>query len=167
LPRAPSAKRRERDALIFRLFLIGWSHREIAAHLKVNLTHGAVGRTIHARLAADAAHTALFGQQALPSWTESPVVPQPGQSELALVIDASSDGFLSDDQTAFEVIYGPCFVSYEQLFVPPGESVILIPSLEFSSRVQDGYISADFATGEFCVQSPLVQLAYLVVLNSS
>lgn len=103
----------------------------------------------------------------LPSWMESPVVPQPSQSVTPLQINADSGGFLSDDQTAFEVIFRGFFVSYEQLFVPPGESVKLIPSLEFSSRVQDGSVSADFATGEFCVQSPLVQLAYLVVPNSS
>ncbi len=98
----------------------------------------------------------------LPSWTESPVVPQPVQSELALQIHANSDGFLSDDQTAFQVIYRTCFESYEQLFVPPGEEVIINPSLEFSSWVDDGYISADFATGQFSVQTPLVQLAYIV-----
>jgi len=46
--------------------------------------------------------------------------------------------------------------------VPPGESVIMIPSLEFSSGALGGSVSADFATGEFYVQSPLVQLAYIV-----
>jgi hypothetical protein len=53
------------------------------------------------------------------------------------------------------------FLRYEQLFVPPGQGVRMDVTLMFYAFVSGGTVNADFATGEFSVQSPLVQLAYV------
>jgi hypothetical protein len=51
VPRLGREERRQRDGLILQLFVAGNSHRSIAAHARVRLSHRAVGRIIERELA--------------------------------------------------------------------------------------------------------------------
>jgi hypothetical protein len=97
------------------------------------------------------------------TWTQpiSSAPPQGGQSQHALDITADSTGFDTDDQTTYAVEFRGFLVSYEQAIVPPGQYLIIDVALSLYSEVDNGEVSADFATGEFYVLSPFVQLAIL------
>ena len=94
------------------------------------------------------------------AWTQpiSSVPPQPAQSYRVARVEADSSGFFSDDQTTYAVVYRGVAVGCEQVFVPPGQYLIIDVALRFYSATIDGKVNADFATGLFSVQSPFVQL---------
>jgi hypothetical protein len=95
------------------------------------------------------------------TWTQpiSSAPPQSGQSQQAVDLTADSSGFYTDDQTTFAVEFRGFLLSYEQAIVPPGQYLIIDVALAISSETDNGEVSADFATGEFDVVAPLVQLA--------
>ena len=49
-------------------------------------------------------------------------------------------------------------MSYQQEIVPPGDYLIIDAALRLGAWVDNAEVSADFATGEFYVMSPLVDL---------
>ena len=49
-------------------------------------------------------------------------------------------------------------MGYQQEIVPPGQNLIIDVALRLGSFVDNAEVSADFATGEFYVMSPLVSL---------
>ncbi len=84
---------------------------------------------------------------------------QSGESQKALDLLADSTGFHTDDQTTYDVVFRGFLLGYQQEIVPPGQYLIIDVGLRLGSYVENGEVSADFATGEFYVMSPLVQLA--------
>jgi hypothetical protein len=94
------------------------------------------------------------------TWTQpiSSAPPQSGESEKGPDLLADSTGFHTDDQTTYDVVYRGFVVGYQQEIVPPGQYLIIDVALRLGSWVEIGEVSADFATGEFYVMSPLVQL---------
>ncbi|EIU63236.1 hypothetical protein [Mycobacteroides abscessus] len=50
MPRMGTEERTRRDAVIMRLFVAGWSYREIARHPNVDLAHQTVAQIVHAEL---------------------------------------------------------------------------------------------------------------------
>jgi hypothetical protein len=94
------------------------------------------------------------------TWTQpiSSAPPQSGESQNALDLLADSTGFHTDDQTTYDVVFRGFVLGYQQEIVPPGQYLIIDVALRLGSWVENGEVSADFATGEFYVMSPLVQL---------
>jgi hypothetical protein len=94
------------------------------------------------------------------TWTQpiSSAPPQSGESQNALDLLADSTGFHTDDQTTYDVVFRGFLLGYQQEIVPPGQYLIIDVALRLGSYVENGEVSADFATGEFYVMSPLVQL---------
>jgi hypothetical protein len=66
--------------------------------------------------------------------------------------------FHTDDQTTYDVVFRGFLLGYQQEIVPPGQYLIIDVALRLGSYVENGEVSADFATGEFYVMSPFVQL---------
>lgn len=64
MPRAAADRRRERDALVLRMFLAGSSYRQIAKHPMIPLSPQAVSNVVQRELAADAPHREALSQQA-------------------------------------------------------------------------------------------------------
>lgn len=97
------------------------------------------------------------------TWTQpiSSAPPQSGESQNALDLLADSTGFHTDDQTTYDVVFRGFLLGYQQEIVPPGQYLIVDVALRLGSLVDNGEVSADFATGEFSVTSPLVQLSVL------
>jgi hypothetical protein len=97
------------------------------------------------------------------TWTQpiSSAPAQAGQSQHALDISADSRGLFTDDQTTYVVEFRGFLLSYEQAIVPPDQYLIIDVALSFTAEVDNGKISADFATGEFDVLCPLVEVATL------
>jgi hypothetical protein len=95
------------------------------------------------------------------TWTQpiSSAAPQSGETWNVLDIIADSTGFHTDDQTAYDVVYRGTLLSYQQEIVPPGDYLIIDVALRLGAHVENAEVSADFATGEFYVMSPLVDLA--------
>jgi len=96
----------------------------------------------------------------LQTWTQplSSAAPQGGETWNALDLVADSTGFHTDDQTTYDVVYRGFLLSYQQEIVPPGDYLIIDVALRLGAWVDNAEVSADFATGEFCVMSPLVDL---------
>jgi hypothetical protein len=94
------------------------------------------------------------------TWTQpiSSAAPQSGETWNVLDIIADSTGFHTDDQTAYDVVYRGTLLSYQQEIVPPAQYLIIDVALKLGAYVENGEVSADFATGEFYVMSPLVEL---------
>ena len=82
-----------------------------------------------------------------------------GETWNALDLIADSTGFHTDDQTAYDVVYRGFLLSYQQEIVPPGDYLIIDVALRLGALVENAQVSADFATGEFAVTSPMVDLA--------
>jgi hypothetical protein len=59
MPHVNAEHRRARDALVLRLFLAGWSYRQIGAHPRVRLSAKGVGNVINAELSAEVAQRGL------------------------------------------------------------------------------------------------------------
>ncbi|MBV8930560.1 MAG: hypothetical protein JO152_15675, partial [Mycobacteriaceae bacterium] len=97
------------------------------------------------------------------TWTVpiSSAAAQSGAWQTAVDITADSTGVFTHDQTAYAVEFRRFVLSYQQEIVPPGQNLIIDVSVDLYDDVDDGEVSADFATGEFYVLSPLVQLAIL------
>ncbi|MBV9090222.1 MAG: hypothetical protein JO044_10035 [Mycobacteriaceae bacterium] len=97
------------------------------------------------------------------TWTVpiSSAAPQSGASQTAVDITADSEGVFTHDQTVYAVEFRGFALSYDQEIVPPGQNLIIDVALSIYDDVDNGEVSADFATGEFYVLSPLVQLAIL------
>jgi hypothetical protein len=113
-------------------------------------------------LATNTAGLRLYGDLGLiPSWMASRPLYQDSQWVDALNLHSDSDGLFADDHTNTEAIFRGWFLSYEQLFIPPGQEVRIDVTLMFYTFINGGTVNADFATGELSVQSPLVQLAYV------
>ena len=95
------------------------------------------------------------------TWTQplSSAAPQSGETWNALDLIADSTGFHTDDQTAYDVLFRGFLLSYQQEIVPPAAYLIIDVALKLGAYVENGEVSADFATGEFYVMSPLVELA--------
>lgn len=95
------------------------------------------------------------------TWTQpiSSAPTQSGESQTALDLIADSTGFHTDDQTTYDVVYRGFLLNYDQEIVPPGQNLIIDVALSLASLVENAEVSADFATGEFYVMSPLVQLS--------
>jgi hypothetical protein len=64
MPRVSAEDRRLRDARILRLFLSGWSLREIGRHRQVQLSPRAVDQAIRRQLAADDDHRQMLSAEA-------------------------------------------------------------------------------------------------------
>ncbi|WP_142248558.1 hypothetical protein [Mycobacterium colombiense] len=96
----------------------------------------------------------------LQTWTQplSSAPPQTGETWNVLDLVADSTGFDTDDKTNYEVVYRGTVVGYQQEIVPPGQYLIIDVALRLGSYVDNSDVSADFATGEFYVMSPLVGL---------
>lgn len=94
------------------------------------------------------------------TWTQpiSSAPTQAGESQNALYLSADSTGFDSDDKTTYAVEFRGLILSYEQAIVPPGQYLIIDVALSVGWWIDNGEVSADFATGEFYVMSPLVEL---------
>ncbi len=94
------------------------------------------------------------------TWTQplSSAAPQSGETWNALDLIADSTGFHTDDQTAYDVLFRGFLLGYEQEIVPPAQYLIIDVALRLGSYVENAEVSADFATGEFYVMSPLVDL---------
>ncbi len=94
------------------------------------------------------------------TWTQpiSSAPPQIGETWNVLDLVADSTGFDTDDKTNYEVVYRGTLVGYQQEIVPPGQYLIIDVALRLGSYVGNAKVSADFATGEFYVMSPLVDL---------
>jgi hypothetical protein len=94
------------------------------------------------------------------TWTQpiSSAAPQSGETWNAVDLTADSTGFHTDDQTAYDVVYRGILLSYQQEIVPPGDYLIIDAALRLGAWVDNAEVSADFATGEFYVMSPLVDL---------
>lgn len=94
------------------------------------------------------------------TWTQpiSSAPPQSGESQNVLDLLADSTGFHTDDKTNYDVVFRGSVVGYQQEIVPPGQYLIIDVALRIGSWVENAEVSADFATGEFYVMSPLVQL---------
>jgi hypothetical protein len=97
------------------------------------------------------------------TWTQpiSSAAAQSGETWNALDLIADSTGFHTDDQTAYDVVYRGFLLSYQQEIVPPGDYLIIDVALRLGALVDNAEVSADFATGEFYVMSPLVDLTVL------
>jgi hypothetical protein len=97
----------------------------------------------------------------LQPWTQplSSAAPQSGETWNALDLVADSTGFHTDDQTTYDVIYRGFLLSYQNEIVPPGDYLIIDAALRLGAWVDNAEVSADFATGEFYVMSPMVDLA--------
>ena len=108
----------------------------------------------------------------LQTWTQpiTSAPPQIGETWNVLDLVADSTGFDTDDKTNYDVVYRGTLVGYQQEIVPPGQNVIIDVALRLGSCVDNAEVSADFATGEFYVMSPLVSLTIvyprLVVVES-
>jgi hypothetical protein len=108
----------------------------------------------------------------LQTWTQpiTSAPPQIGETWNVLDLVADSTGFDTDDKTNYDVVYRGTLVGYQQEIVPPGQNVIIDVALRLGSYVDNAEVSADFATGEFYVMSPLVSLTIvyprLVVVES-
>lgn len=76
----------------------------------------------------------------------------------ALDLLADSTGFHADDQTKYDIVFRGFLLGYQQKIVPPGQYLIIDVALRLGSWVENAEVSADFATGEFYVMSPLVEL---------
>ena len=96
-------------------------------------------------------------------WTQpvSVAAPQSGQSQTALDMHADTHDFLEGDETLFELVYRGLIVDYQQELVPPGQYLIIDVALTIEDASLYGEVSADFASGEFYVMSPFVQLAFV------
>jgi hypothetical protein len=96
----------------------------------------------------------------LQTWTQpiSSAPPQIGETWNVLDLVADSTGFDTDDKTNYDVVYRGTLVGYQQEIVPPGQNLIIDVALRLGSFVDNAEVSADFATGEFYVMSPLVSL---------
>ncbi len=94
------------------------------------------------------------------TWTQplSSAAPQSGETWNALDLIADSTGFHTDDQTAYDVLFRGFLLGYQQEIVPPAQYLIIDVALKLGSYVENAEVSADFATGEFYVMSPLVDL---------
>jgi hypothetical protein len=69
-PHLSPKDRQERDELILRLFLGGWSEREMARHPRINLHHTRVNRIIKQQLVVAADRFGLISEQALVVYSE-------------------------------------------------------------------------------------------------
>jgi hypothetical protein len=94
------------------------------------------------------------------TWTQpiSSAPPQSGETQNALDLLADSTGFFTDDQTTYDVVFRGFLLGYQQEIVPPGQYLIIDVALRLGSFADNAEVSADFATGEFYVMSPLVEL---------
>jgi hypothetical protein len=95
------------------------------------------------------------------TWTQpiSSAAAQGGETWNALDLVADSTGFYTDDQTAYDVVYRGFLLSYQHEIVPSGDYLIIDVALRLGALVENAEVSADFATGEFAVTSPMVDLA--------
>jgi hypothetical protein len=96
----------------------------------------------------------------LQTWTQpiSSAPPQDGETWNVLYLLADSTDWFSDDQWKYDVVYRGTLVQYQQEIVPPGQNLIIDVALRLGYSVDNGEVSADFATGEFYVMSPMVWL---------
>jgi hypothetical protein len=95
----------------------------------------------------------------LQTWTQpiSSAAPQSGETWNVLDLVADSTDFDSDDQWKYDVVYRGTLVGYQQEIVPHANLIIDV-ALRLGSYVDNAEVSADFATGEFYVMSPFVNL---------
>jgi hypothetical protein len=97
------------------------------------------------------------------TWTQ-PISSAPahaGQTQHALDLSADSRGVFTDDQTTFAVEFRGYLLDYQQAIVPPGQYLIIDVALTFTPEADNGEVHADFATGEFDILCPLVEVATL------
>jgi hypothetical protein len=97
-------------------------------------------------------------------WTQpvSNPPPQANQSWPVPELTVTSSGdFHSDDKTKIAAETGVYPLSYNQEPVPPGATLIIDVALSLTANLFNGTINADFASGDFEVLSPYVQLAIL------
>ena len=94
-------------------------------------------------------------------WTQpiSVAAPQIGQSQSVLDMHADTHDFLEGDETLFQLVYRGVVVDYQHEVVPAGQYLIIEVALTIEDSSLYGEVSADFASGEFYVMSPFVQLA--------
>lgn len=97
------------------------------------------------------------------TWTQpiSSAPAQAGQTQQALDLSADSRGLFTDDQTAFAVEFRGFLLNYEQAILPPDQYLIIDVALTFTPEADNGEVRADFATGEFDVLCPFVEVVTL------
>lgn len=95
------------------------------------------------------------------TWTQPNSYPpaQGGQTWQALDLAADSSGFDTDSKTKYASVYRGCFLNYDNATVPPGQLLLIDVALRISSTITRGENNADFASGQFGVLSPGVELA--------
>jgi hypothetical protein len=94
-------------------------------------------------------------------WTQpfSNPPPQANQSWAAPELSVTSSGWLhSGDKTEIATETGVYALIYDQELVPPGANLIIDVALSLTANLFNGKIIADFASGDFEVLSPYVQL---------
>ena len=94
------------------------------------------------------------------TWTQpiSSAAPQSGETWNALDLIADSTGFHTDDQTSYDVLFRGFLLGYQQEIVPAASTSSSTSRSGWARYVENAEVSADFATGEFSVMSPLVDL---------
>ncbi|HEV7871855.1 MAG TPA: hypothetical protein VGO95_11405 [Modestobacter sp.] len=90
----------------------------------------------------------------------TPPLAQDGQYLPAARLRADATDWFSDDVTVPQVVYRGFDLRHELLPVPPGGVVVEV-SVSLSYGYGIGAVSADFATGEFEVGCPFVQILIL------
>jgi len=68
MPRVRREERAERNVLVLRLFLSGWSYSAIGRHEQVRLSPQGVANVVHAQLRADAVRSEELIEQARTVW---------------------------------------------------------------------------------------------------
>jgi len=97
-------------------------------------------------------------------WWNQPAttpLPQDGQRLPVVWFTADSTGWFDDDDTEYALVFRGFDLRYEQLAVPPHGVLVAEVLLSIYYNLGFGSVSADFASGEFNVGSPFVQLAVL------
>ena len=70
MPKVAEGSRRLRDTLVLRLFLAGWSQRQIGRHPQVRLAQSTVGEVIRREIALDGPHRDELARQARAIYVE-------------------------------------------------------------------------------------------------
>ena len=96
-------------------------------------------------------------------WNQPPASPlwQVDQSQHALHISTSTGGYFDDNATESEDVFRGYDLSYNLLLVPPGGVVVFEVALYVRHASSEGWISADFASGDFEVLCPGVLIGML------
>jgi hypothetical protein len=94
-------------------------------------------------------------------WKQPATTPltQEAQTRTMLRLEVDSSGWFDDDQSEYALIYRGTGLGYDQLTVPPRSVLAIKVALSVFYHLGEGKVAVDFASGEFDVGCPFVQLA--------